>query len=622
MKDYAAEFKAKTDEQMAYTRGRMEALGITVPIGRENASTQIQTNDTPADEVRSDLGVEFSHQNQNAGGVGEVEQTNEVVQTEQTVQTAQTGEVTEVDEIQQPARVEPQTVEQVQEQIMFKDNQVQLTTPRTLHTEEGRNNAIAQARADFIANGREDGTTVTADEAQGLAEDYVRNEAYREGFYSTRTYLTKNEYKAAERERKNARNDYYNDLRQQGIGRREARRRANAWAEQNLVHNERLKNKDALNYIQSHHDQFYDENGNFSQAKYKQFCEGLMNEHTQPGETRNYYLSLKERRDAAQNLQLDDDAVCDMVHRASDREDYNGNGRNWEKDYTELKQVAIIGGTTAAVATAGALLLPEITVGAGAASSAGAGAGSAAGGAVAGSSAAAGAGVTISGYGAAAGVVPLTLGGYFKNKLRDNGGPEKEAYAPAKPQPVIEEQEEQEEEQQVCELTPDEFHDVVQQEVNYCAHTIIRGDDPYKIVVAKYRHEDGSRLSHAEALQVAHELKMIHGCTNYRHALNMKVGDEFRCYTEFDGLAHPELRGKKYVVDCDAETDGIRSREPMRGRIHNFSGQYNGARRNHNIDTYWYTDCSNNRSNIFTDRTERDTEMARRQQELNAAAGK
>lgn len=263
MKDYAAEFKTKTEQQSAYNRGRMDALGITVPIGREN-STQIQPNDNPADEVRSDLGVEFSHQDNNADGVGEVEQTNEVVQTEQT---AQTGEVTEVDEMQQPVKVEPQTVEQVQEQIMFKDNEVQLTTPRTLHTEEGRNEAITRARADFIANGREDGTAVTAEEAQGLAEDYVRNEAYREGFYSTRTYLTKNEYKAAQKENKQAKKDYYNNLRQQGIGRREARRRANAWAEQNLVHNERLKNKDALNYIEAHRDQFYDEDGNFSQAK-------------------------------------------------------------------------------------------------------------------------------------------------------------------------------------------------------------------------------------------------------------------------------------------------------------------------------------------------------------------
>lgn len=56
----------------------------------------------------------------------------------------------------------------------------------------------------------------------------------------------------------------------------------------------------------------------FHKLNNKQFCEGLMNEHTQPGETRNYFLSLKERRDVAQNLQLDDDAVCDMVHRASD----------------------------------------------------------------------------------------------------------------------------------------------------------------------------------------------------------------------------------------------------------------------------------------------------------------
>lgn len=633
MKDYAAEFKTKTEQQSAYNRGRMDALGITVPIGRE--TTTAPAEKTPADAVRNDLGVSFGNTTPKTDDTDKTqtdtttentttttEDNKSVDETKSTTQTEETEKAEET--TQQPAVVEPQTVEQVQEQIMFTDDNAQLTTPRTLHTEEGRNNAIAKAKADFIANGREDGTAVTADEAQGLAEDYVRNETYKEGFYSTRTYLTKNEYKAAENLNKQAKKDYYDDLRKQGIGRREAKRRTNEWAEQNLVHNEHLKNKDALKYIEAHRDQFYDENGNFSQAKYKQFCEGLMNEHTQAGETRNYFLSLKERRDAAHNLQLDDDAVCDMVHRASDDKDYNGNGRNWEKDYTEVKQIAIIGGATAVAATAGALLIPGVKVGAGAASSAGAVAGGVtggtAGGAVAGSAAAAGATATVE-YGALAGV-PVAVGGaWVKDLFKDNGGPEKEAYAPAKPQPVDEEQED-DQEQQVCELTPDEYHDVIQEEVNYCTHTIIKGDDPYKIVMAKYRHEDGSRLSHTEALQIAHELKMIHGCTNYRDALNMKVGDEFRCYTEFDGLAHPNLKGKKYIVDCDAETDGKSSKDPMKGRIHNFDGQYNGAKRDYNIDQYWYTDCNNNRSNIFATAGERDVDMARRQAELNAAAGK
>ena len=47
---------------------------------------------------------------------------------------------------------------------MFEGNEPQLTTPRTLHTKEGREAAIAQAKADFIANGREDGTAVAEDE--------------------------------------------------------------------------------------------------------------------------------------------------------------------------------------------------------------------------------------------------------------------------------------------------------------------------------------------------------------------------------------------------------------------------------------------------------------------------
>ena len=81
------------------------------------------------------------------------------------------------------------------------------------------------------------------------------------------------------------------------------------------------------------------------------------------------------------------------------------------------------------------------------------------------------------------------------------------------------------------------------------------------------------------------------------------------------------IKGRKYIVDCDAKTDGRRSTSPMRGRIHNFNGQYNGAVRNHNIDMYWYHDCDNRRSNIFSTAAERDAEMARKQAELNAAAG-
>ena len=602
MRDYAAEFSQKAKEMDAFNRGVLAGRGITVPIGKENVEAKAE-DVSPEDAVRSDLGVSL-------GNAQKVEDTDNV---------EGAGEVKpeEVKEEVKQAPTAPLPEEKINENIMFEEGSVVLKKPRTLTTDTARDTARNEAETQFLQNGTKDGQKITdPKQAREYAENYVENKENLENFYSTRTYLTKDEYKAAQKEVKNARDDYYQSLRNKGVGRREARRRANAWADANLVHNERLKNKDALKYVEAHRDQFYDENGNFSQTKFKQFSEGLMNTHTQEGETRNGHLSLKERREAAQNLKLDDDAVCDMVHRA---------GGNFEKDYTEVKQIAIIGGATAVTAVAGALLAPAITASSGAATSsvAGTGAGATAGaGSTAG--AAAGATVSISGYGAAAGIVPLTIGGYIKNKLRDNGGIEPRVYEPGKKSepkkevPVVIEEEKPE----VCILEPDEAHDVVKQEAEYCPYPIRPGDAPQKIVLAKYRHEDGSRLSPDEALQVAHELKLIHGCKNYKDALNMKVGDIFRCYTEFDGLAHPKLKGRKYIVDCDAKTDGRRSTSPMRGRIHNFNGQYNGAVRNHNIDMYWYQDCDNRKSNIFSTAAERDAEMARKQAELNAAAGR
>lgn len=591
MKDYAKEIKAKNAEWAAYNRDRIEAMSTKISADK---STTTQTASNPAEEVRSDLGVNLTS----------------TKSTEQSVAQQKTPAT------EQLSKPEPVSEKQVQEEIMFNGNNVKLKTPREYTDKKAHEKAVDTVKDEFIANGTSAGQSVTnRAQARNMAENYVKNEEHLESFYSTRTYLDKNEFKAAEKSRKQARKDYYKQLRDEGVGRREARKRANEWAETNLVRNERLKNKDALGYIAKNRDQFYNPDGTFSQAKYKQFCLNLMNTHTKGGETVNGHLSLKERREAAETLHLDDDAVCDMVHRA---------GGNFEKDYTEVIQAGVVVGGTAVLAGAGHLIAPSIVVGSTAAASSTAGAAAGAGaGAGAAASAAAGATVSIKGAGAAIGAATgAATMPWLKNLFRDNGNTETRVYAPAKKEEPVTNPENDPVEPEVCELEPKDLNDSVELEADYCCHTIIRGDDPYKIVMTKYRHEDGSRLSHAEALKIAHELKMIHGCKNYRDALNMKVGDEFRCYTEFDGLAHPELKGKKYVIDCDAKTDGKRSKGPMKGKIHNFGGQYNGVQRTHNINAYWYTDCNNNMSDIFNTKSERDAAMAKRQAELNAAAGK
>lgn len=617
MRDYAAEFSQKAKEMDAFNRGVLAGRGITVPIGKENVEAKAE-DVSPEDAVRSDLGVSL-------GNAQKVEDTDNV---------EGAGEVKpeEVKEEVKQAPTAPLPEEKINENIMFEEGSVVLKKPRTLTTDTARDTARNEAETQFLQDGTKDGQKITdPKQAREYAENYVENKENLENFYSTRTYLTKDEYKAAQKEVKNARGDYYQSLRNKGVGRREARRRANAWADANLVHNERLKNKDALKYVEAHRDQFYDENGNFSQTKFKQFSEGLMNTHTQEGETRNGHLSLKERREAAQNLKLDDDAVCDMVHRA---------GGNFEKDYTELKQIGIIGGATIVTTVAGALLAPTITASSGAASGAATGAGAGAGaGAGSTAGAAAGATVSISGYGAAAGIVPLSIGGYIKNKLRDNGGIEPRVYEPGKKtEPPVKEEPpvetpEKDDEPEVCILEPDEAHEVVKQEVNYCPYPVRPGDDWAKVALAKYRvqtgtDEDGEPITRPvtrdEALKIAHELKMAHGIArkDFNKCIFPKVGEELKLYNEFDGLYHKDLKGVKFIVDCEAQTDGKMSRRPSKSRYQRWNGQYNGAVRDHNIDMYWYQDCSNRRSNIFSTAAERDAEMARKQAEIDAAARK
>lgn len=561
MRDYAAEFAERAKEQNAYNRGRMDALGIgtdsvTVPIGNTNR----QTVDYETGWLR------YTPRAFNAG--------------------------------------------QIAQDINFTNDALQLKT-QTLYTyrdgkknKDAINSAVDEVTQLFIQYGTEHGKTVDAKQAKKLAKRFVENELNKENFLSTRTFIDKAEYEQAQQNRENQKRGLVSQYMREDstLSKKEAERRADA----NLVRNQYLGNKGAREYIEAHKDYFYDDNGKFSQEKYKAFVKGLMNAHTTDDEVDNYHLSLNERYDLAHKFGINDNSMCDMVHRA---------GGGFAKDYKELKQALIILLGAGVGAGVGALLNTAVSTAANAAAN------SAANGAASNAAASAGANITVSGLEAAGATGGGLAAANIRPRSRGNDDP---VYAPGKPEEEIEEQQEEEDDDpiEVCQLRPDESHEVVQQEVEYCPHTIIRGDNPVKIVLAKYRHENGSKLSYKEALQVAHELKMIHGCTNYRDALNMKVGDVFRCYTEFDGLAHPELKGKKYVVDCDAETDGKRSKGPMKGRIHNFGGQYNGAVREHDNAQYYYVDCSNNRSNPFATAPERDAAMARRQAELNAAAGR
>ncbi len=571
MKDYVGEFKAESEKQLAYTRGRLDALGInnvTVPISNSNKST-----------------VDY-----------------------------ETGWI----------RYTPRAFnsEQINKDINFDNNALQLKNQTVYTYRDGKknNNAIDAAVNEvtqlFINYGTENGKKVDAKEAKKLAKRFVENELNKENFLSTRTFVDKAEYEKAQQDRELQKrglvSKYMNE--DANLSKKDAERKAEA----NLVRNQYLKNKGAREYINAHKEYFYDAEGNLSQEKYKAFTKGLMNAHTTNDEVDNYHLSLNERYDLAAKFGINDNSMCDMVHRA---------GGGFQKDYKELKQALIILLGAGAGAGVGALLNTAVSTAAGAAAGAGAnGAGSNA-------IASAGARITVEGLELAG----AAGGGLAAANIRPNSkGNDKQVYAPGKPEEetVVEEQQEQEQENpQVCELTPDEYHDVVDEEVNYCSYKIVKGDNWSKVAQTKYRVQTGTDtqgnpitrpVTPAEALKIAHELKMAHGIErkDFNKCIFPKVGEELRLYEEFDGLYHPELKGKKFIVDCDAETDGKLEKRPMKGTYKKWDGQYNGAVRERKIDQYWYEDCDNNRSNIFENAEDRNAAMRRKQEELNAAAGK
>ncbi len=307
--------------------------------------------------------------------------------------------------------------------------------------------------------------------------------------------------------------------------------------------------------------------------------------------------------------------MCDMVHRA---------GGGFAKDYKEFKQALIILLGAGVGAGAGALLNTAASAAAGAAANAGAnGAASSAG-------ASAAASVTIEGLEAAG----AAAGGLAAANIRlKSKGEDDPVYAPGKPEedPEPEEGEDPHEEPEVCELEPDESHEVVQKEVNYCPHTVQRGDNWTKVAQTKYRVQtgtdaDGNPITRAvtphEALQIAHELKMAHGIArkDFNKCIFPKVGEELRLYNEFDGLYHSDLKGVKFIVDCDAQTDGKLAKGPMKGKYQKWDGRYNGAQRDVNINQYWFTDCDGNISNIYDNSQDRDEALAAEQERRNNQA--
>ncbi len=452
-----------------------------------------------------------------------------------------------------------------------------------------------------LTNGQKN---LTEKEARKIAKLLVKNERYRQESERTTVYMDKEQYEAAKEERNEKYDELYSQFREQGLTRRAAKERANA----ELGLNEYVKNKHVRAFIEGHEEEFYDENGNFQSDKLKDKAVDWANTHTKDGEVENYYLSLKERREIAAKLGIDDDIVANIADKSN---------IGLEKDYTEVYQALAIAGGTALGAVLGHLFFsPTATAVAGAT----AGSTKVTGVTVAEAGAEAVAKASVSGTipGALAGGGLGALGASF---IKDKGGVETPLYAPAKPeeeQPNQDVVQDELDEPDACELTPGQtYKEEIQlipteEPVEYCSYDVKKDDLWYGIVQAKYRHEDGSPLSWKEVKEVYTALKEMHDIPKDLTYIPLK---QLRLYSE--------INGKKYCVDCEAKVKE-KNKDNYKTPTKIWTGKDPGvATKQENIEVqkftpqFYFIDCSGKQSEMYDSKEARDIAMAAAQRQIN-----
>lgn len=564
----------------------------TSPIQKQQTTQTL--SDNPAKDVQADLGADFG--NTAADAAATTEETQAAEQAQGTAQTqAATDENAKKDEAAKdygfPTTLtnRMQSEEAIKENIMFEGNNAQLTTQRKYATEEDRKAAIEEVTNDFLKYGRADGTKVTdKKEAQKLAEDHVRNNAYNEGIYSTRTCATQEELDAANKEQKEAKDSHYKELREQGLSRHKSKKMTKEWAKQNLVHNDMVTNKDALKYMNDHKDYFYNEDGTINQVHYKQYVDALTNTHTQEGEDRNGFLSLKERREASAETGLSTRAALDMVNSGSDEKDYGD--RNTEKDYTTAKQIGIIGGSALLVAGALAPVVISATTWAGSAAASGAGSTLAS----AGSTAVATAGATAKVYGVGStigGAATLTAGSLLKDNkfFRDNGGSERASYSPAQPKqdpeapaaPAKQEETTNQAQEVQAPVQEEIQEETCETRVTESCDHVVKRNEGWSNITSAVVSLNGKPLSGNMLRAYVHALKLKHGITDFTKNTAPKVGQVMRLYSDFGDITsndelvkkYPELsllNNVQFELNCDGNVKHYTQRP-----VHNYT-RYNG----------------------------------------------
>lgn len=519
------------------------------------------------------------------------------------VQTSQTKAQTD------PVKKEKETKEKLNAEIQ-----------RALSSKSERKETVEETKQEFLKYGKANGEKVTDEkEAQKLAKNYVKNEYNKERSQYTTVFMDKEAYRAAEKERKENYNKLVKQYRQEGLSRREARKKANA----QLPENEYLRKgifgqKKTRAFIEDHKNEFYDEQGNFSSDKFKQKAVEYANTNTAEDEETNYHLSLKERRKVAQEEGTQASVIKNIAKKSN---------IGYEKDNTNLYRGLVIATATGAgIAAAPLFSSTASSAAAAAAASAASTASSVAGGASAADSAAdssssasasAAAKAETNGYAIGAGL-GFAVGTGIASFIKDKGNTEARVYAPGKethtsqpdippeqpdPSPTQPDPGQVPPPVEPCPITPGEEHE------QYCDYQVKKGEYWTGIVAAKYKREDGTgfnldpkkrtREENKEIMEIVHYLKDKHGI---KYSENVQPST-MRLYTE--------INGKKYNVDCDTA---------VKEKATKFlpAKKYTGKAADGN-SRYFFTDCNGNRSKMYTSKEERDAAMKQALEQQKAA---
>lgn len=489
-----------------------------------------------------------------------------------------------------------------------------LTVERQYDTKADREKAEKEATEKFMNYGLSNGQKVkTQKEAEDLAERYIKNEHHREEVDTTQVFIDKADYKRAQKARKAEKKTLVEQYREQGLSRREAKRKA----ESELVDNEYIRGRKTRRYIEQNRGEFYDENGNFSSDMFKKKVVNFANLHTKEGETTNYHLSLRERRQAAAEEGITPTMVKHMAKKAN---------LDYEKDRTNLYRGLAIGAATGAGYGLGTLF--SVSSAAAASSAAGSAAAGGTGSAAAGSAAAAAAAAKVSGVvmttpaGAAVGLGLASL-------IRDGGKVEDRVYAPgekpeAKP-PVAN--------PDTPPVKPDKDKPVpppqpvkndcpVQKwQSEYCDHPVEGGNNWSTVILGKVRVGKNQQKPSGHVLKaLIHAEKLKHGITDFtkntfppafdekeynkllavssERAQKYKEAHSVRLYKEFSDLLendeymkkYPELKylkGLEITLDCDGKVAKGKTVKHPRHRYVSYTGSAQEA-------NHWKQDCNDN----------------------------